>query len=316
MRRSDRLTGILIALQGRQRTAADLATHFEVTRRTILRDLDALGELGVPIVAVTGRNGGFRIAEGFWLPPTQFTHAEASVVLLALDHLADADRSPLGSAHRTAIDKVRAALGPTLAADVTESLATLAVDRHHDPVEPATLDLLRDAIARESWLQITYAGPSNTSERTILPRSLQLSDGRWYVDAADSLKESWRRFRVSRIAAAHRCGVPANAATTIAATERFGDYHAQTNPEIVVTLTAQGRVFAADHPDFRTHLDGDRIHFRCPASELPYYARELLRFGTNATVLAPPELRNYIQADLARLIGHHMHHEDDDSGAS
>src|SRR5690349_2532406 len=99
MRRSDRLTGILIALQGRQHTAAELATRFEVTRRTIMRDIDALGELGVPIVAVTGRKGGFRIAEGFWLPPMQFTRGEASVVLLALDHLADVETSPFGNAH-------------------------------------------------------------------------------------------------------------------------------------------------------------------------------------------------------------------------
>lgn len=305
MRRSDRLTGILIALQGRQRTAADLASQFEVTRRTILRDIDALGELGVPVVAVAGRNGGFRIAEGFWLPPMQFTREEASVVLIALDHLADAERSPMGTAHRTAIDKVRAALGPTLAAEVTEGLSSLTVDRGHDPVDPAILDILRDAITRESWLRITYAGTSGSSDRVILPRSVQLSGGRWYVDAADSLRENWRRFRVSRITAARRCSTPANAATTIAATERFNDYHATRNPEIVVLLTTQGMMLATDHPDFRQHLDGDHIRFRCPASELPYYGRELLRFGSNATILDPPELLQIVRGELALLTTHH-----------
>jgi predicted DNA-binding transcriptional regulator YafY len=311
MRRSDRLTGILIALQGRQRTAADLAAQFEVTRRTILRDIDALCELGVPIVAIPGRNGGFRIAAGFWLPPMQFSREEASVVLLALDHLADAERSPLGTAHRSAIDKVRAALGPTLAAEVAEGLSSLSVDRGHDPVDPATLDILRNAVARESWLQITYAGPSESRERVILPRIVHLSGGRWYVDAADSLREDWRRFRVSRITAIRRCGAPANAASTITAAERFSDYHAAKNPEIAVRLTAQGRTLAADHPDFRKHLDGDQIVFRCPASELPYYARELLQFGPNATILVPPELLQIVRSHLALLTEHHGQSEDE-----
>jgi predicted DNA-binding transcriptional regulator YafY len=314
MRRSDRLTGILIALQGRQRTAADLAARFEVTRRTILRDIDALAELGVPVVAIPGRNGGFRIAEGFWLPPMQFTREEASVVLLALDHLADADASPLGAAHRTAIDKVRAALGPTLAAEVERGLATLAVERGHDPVDPATLDLLRDAVERESWLRITYAGTPEPSERVILPRGVQLAGGRWYVDAADSLREEWRRFRVSRIAAAYRCGPPANAAATLAATERLDDgggYHAETNPRIVVALTARGIAMATDHPDFRNHLVADTIDFRCPASEIPYYGRELLRFGPEAAILEPPELRSFVTDHLASLLAHHRQPPDD-----
>lgn len=306
MRRSDRLTGILIALQGRQRTAGELAARFEVTRRTILRDIEALGELGVPIVALPGRNGGFRIAEGFWLPPMQFTREEASAVLLALDHLADADASPLGAAHRSAIDKVRAALGPTLAAEVERGLATLAIERGHDPVDPATLDLLRDAVERESWLRITYAGASSSTERVILPRGVQLAGGRWYVDAADSLREEWRRFRVSRIAAAHRCGPPANAAATLGATERFdGGYHAETNPRIVVALTAKGIAIAADHPDFRNHLVANTIDFRCPASEIPYYGRELISFGPEVAILAPPELRSFVTNHLASLLAHH-----------
>ena len=308
MRRTDRLTGLLIALQGRQRTAAELAARFEVTRRTILRDIDALGELGVPIVALPGRNGGFRIAEGFWLPPMQFTRDEASVVLLALDHLADAAASPLGTAHQSALDKVRAALGPTLAAEVEHGLASLAIERSHDPVDPAILGLLRDAVERGSWLQITYAGASGPSERVVLPRSVQLAGGRWYVDAADSLRAEWRRFRASRIRSAHRCGPPDNAAATLAATERLGSgdhYHAATNPLVVVRLTAKGVAQAADHAEFRHHLAGDTIAFHCPSSELPYYGRELLGFGKEAAVLAPPELRIFITGHLNELLAHH-----------
>ncbi|MGB3328074.1 MAG: YafY family protein [Thermomicrobiales bacterium] len=305
MRRSDRLTGILIALQGRQRTAADLAERFSVTRRTILRDIDALGELGVPIVSQPGRNGGFRIAEGFWLPPMQFTRDEASVVLLALDHLADAEASPLGEAHRAALDKVRAALGPSLAAEVERGLASLAVRRHDDPVDPATLDLLRAATETATWVRMIYGAPGDRTERIVLPTGVHLSEGRWFVDAADSLREGWRRFLVSRIESIRRAGPPPNAAATLAAASLGGAYHADTNPLVEIRLTARGVSLAADHADFRHHLVGDRITFRCPASELAYYSRELIRLGVDATVVAPTALRILLREHLEALAAHH-----------
>jgi predicted DNA-binding transcriptional regulator YafY len=69
MNRTDRLTGIILALRGGRQTAAQLATRFEVSRRTILRDVAALGEIGVPVVGSSGAGGGFELADGYWLPP-------------------------------------------------------------------------------------------------------------------------------------------------------------------------------------------------------------------------------------------------------
>ena len=77
MNRTDRLTGIWLALQAGRTTAAELATRFEVSRRTILRDVDALSQIGVPVVALPGATGGYEIAEGFWL----------ALLQLAADHL-------------------------------------------------------------------------------------------------------------------------------------------------------------------------------------------------------------------------------------
>ncbi len=82
MNRTDRLLGILVELQARgQLTSRQLAARFEVAPRTILRDLDALGELGVPLVALHGRGGGYRLLEGFFLPPQVFTPGEAAALL-------------------------------------------------------------------------------------------------------------------------------------------------------------------------------------------------------------------------------------------
>ncbi|AGA59116.1 putative transcriptional regulator [Thermobacillus composti KWC4] len=84
MRRMDRLVAILIALQQRPETAQSLADKFEVSRRTILRDMQALAEMGVPIWAEPGPAGGFRLMEGYRLPPLQLDSQEALTLLFAL----------------------------------------------------------------------------------------------------------------------------------------------------------------------------------------------------------------------------------------
>src|SRR5215471_12100981 len=87
MNRTDRLLAIVLALQarGRQR-AEDLAGLFETSRRTIYRDIQALSEAGVPLVAVPGQ--GYSLMEGYFLPPLSFTADEATMLLLGSDVMA------------------------------------------------------------------------------------------------------------------------------------------------------------------------------------------------------------------------------------
>ena len=90
MNRTDRLTGIILALRGGRRTVQELADRFEVSRRTILRDIGALSEIGVPLITTAGTGGGVEIADGYWLAPLQLTAAEASALLLGLQAFGDA----------------------------------------------------------------------------------------------------------------------------------------------------------------------------------------------------------------------------------
>src|SRR5215469_116526 len=103
MNRTDRLLAIVLELQGKKRQRAeDLAASFEVSTRTIYRDVQALGEAGVPMVAIPGR--GYSLIEGYFLPPLSFTTDEATMLLLGTDFMAqnfDAQyRAAAQSAHR------------------------------------------------------------------------------------------------------------------------------------------------------------------------------------------------------------------------
>ena len=83
MNRTDRLLAIVLELQANGATRAeDLARRFETSKRTIYRDIQALCEAGVPVVAV---EGGWRVDEGYFLPPVAFTVDEATLLLLGVD---------------------------------------------------------------------------------------------------------------------------------------------------------------------------------------------------------------------------------------
>ena len=87
MNRTDRLLAMVLELQGKGwQRAEDLAATFECSRRTIYRDLQALGQAGVPLVSMPGR--GYSLMEGYFLPPLSFGTDEATMLLLGSDFMA------------------------------------------------------------------------------------------------------------------------------------------------------------------------------------------------------------------------------------
>ena len=311
MNRTERLTGILIALQGGTRSASQLAQRFEVSRRTIMRDIDGLGELGVPVVALAGRFGGYRIAEGFWLPPLHLSSDEATTLLFALDTVGEVATSPLGAPHRSVVDKLHAALTPDVRAETARNLASLHASREHSVPGADVLASVRVATLERSWRRIDYRSPDRTTTRVILPLTVFTARGRWYVEAVDSLREAIRVFRIDRITAIHPAVHPANAdKLMLDATSGARSYGHPEHPEVHAMLTARGVALALDHPDLRASViespAGGELRFRCPPNELSYYGREFLQFGTDLTVHAPDALRAWIKEHLSALLRHHQ----------
>src|SRR3954466_8123374 len=113
MNRTDRLLAILLELQAKgQQRAEDLAATFEVTKRTIYRDMLALSESGVPVVSVPGQ--GYSLIEGYFLPPLSFSTDEAIMLLLGSDFVAQNVDAQYQSAARSASKKIEAVLGSDL----------------------------------------------------------------------------------------------------------------------------------------------------------------------------------------------------------
>src|SRR5579885_1825525 len=111
MQRFDRILGILLFLRSGQLVPASaLARHFAVSTRTIYRDVEVLSALGVPIYAERGREGGFRLLEGYFLPPLMFTQGEAIALLVGVTLQRSLQATPFPAERELAEKKLLAAL--------------------------------------------------------------------------------------------------------------------------------------------------------------------------------------------------------------
>jgi predicted DNA-binding transcriptional regulator YafY len=203
MNRTDRLLAIVLELQraGRRR-AEDLAATFETSKRTIYRDMEALSEAGVPVVAVPGQ--GYALMEGYFLPPLSFRTDEATMLLLGSDVMAQQFDAQYRAAAQSAAAKIEGVLPAHLRDEVRylqESFRFLAPG---DPAEHETLLYLRRAILDRRAVRFRYTAripsePEPPAYREIDPYGLIHIAGAWHVSGHDHLRRDLRTFRLDRI---------------------------------------------------------------------------------------------------------------------
>ncbi len=201
MNRTDRLYALveeLRAVAPRSRSASWLARRFEVSVRTIERDLDALRQTGVPIWAEPGRTGGYALDRDRTLPPLALTPAEALAITVAVR---TAQGSPFQVDARSAAQKVRATL-PADVRRVEERLAGLVFDTvGADPV-PATGAVIAAALASGRVLDLSYVDAVGArTRRAVEPLGVLWGHDGWYLLAWCRLRSGLRGFRVDRIEA-------------------------------------------------------------------------------------------------------------------
>src|SRR5262245_44871535 len=127
MNRIERLTAILLLLQERPRTSEEIARRFEVSKRTVLRDVQALCEMGVPVIAQPGVGGGYSL-DGESLPaPLPLTAPEIFLLLLALGHLTRLSDVPFAPQRASLLAKLHALLPEPHLSAGERMLATVEV---------------------------------------------------------------------------------------------------------------------------------------------------------------------------------------------
>ncbi len=202
MNRTDRLYALVEELRAaapQWRSASSLAEHFEVSRRTIERDLSALQQAGVPIYATPGRRGGYALDLQHTLPPLNLTAAEVAAVAAAL---AVERSTPFTHAGRTALQKILAVLRE-VDAESTRELAMRVRLFGSDDDAARPLPEIERAIVERRVVEIEYEDKhGEATTRTVEPVSVMGVRDNWYMWGYCRLREAPRVFRFDRIRAA------------------------------------------------------------------------------------------------------------------
>jgi predicted DNA-binding transcriptional regulator YafY len=311
---ASRLLSILMLLQARGRvSASELARTFEVSVRTIHRDIDQLSAAGIPVYAERGRSGGFALLDGYRTRLTGFTQSEAETIFLAG---LPGPAAQLGLADILATARLK--LMSALPAQMQPGAERIAARFHLDPVgwfrgvdpEPA-LQTVAQAVWGERYLRLRYRNSGEIYGRRLGPLGLVLKSGVWYLVAQSGT--AIRTYRVAQI-------LDAEIADEAFARPRdfdlagywenaSRDYEAGLYRERAdVRLSSKGldlldmlgphvvQAAKAAKPDGKGWV-------RCslPIETIAHGVRELMRLGEDVEVIGPPTLRAEMAHKLAAM---------------
>lgn len=209
MNRMDRLLGILTLLQSKKFVPAEkIADKYQISIRTVYRDIKAMGELGIPVSFEANR--GYFVVQGYFLPPVSFSTEEANALLL-IEVLVNgfADKS-IHRHYTSALEKVKAVLkGPQK--ERLELLNQKILLQRPDcyDVNFEYLPILQNAIAASTIIEIAYQNnKEETSKRKVEPIGLIFYAFNWHLIGWCHYRKEYRDFRVSRITRLTDTGSP------------------------------------------------------------------------------------------------------------
>ncbi|RRJ86047.1 YafY family transcriptional regulator [Paenimyroides tangerinum] len=200
-KRLTRLTSILIQLQSKRLlTANELAEKFEISKRTIYRDIRTLEQAGVPVLTEEGK--GYTLMEGYRIPPVMFTENEANALITAEQLVRKNKDASLVKDYTDAIHKIKAVLRNN-----TKDKANLLSERIlsaqnlENSRTSNNLSILQLALTNFNLVQIQYYSPYNdeTTQRTIEPFAIYTTQENWLLIAFCRLRKDYRSFRLDRI---------------------------------------------------------------------------------------------------------------------
>ena len=295
--KTDRLIGILsILLQEERTTAPELADKFEVSRRTINRDIEDLCKAGIPIRTVQGSGGGISIMDGYRMDRTILTSRDMQMILAGLRSL----DSVSGSRYYSQLmEKLQS--GSSAFISGRDSMLIDLSSWYKASLAPK-IETIQSAIENRKLLEFRYYAPSGESSRTIEPYYLVFQWSNWYVWGWCSARDDFRLFKLNRMDGVRETG-------------RSFDCRNVPLPDLSNEKLFPGgiRVKALFAPDMKWRLveefgprcftvaDDGRLLFMADYTDMDNLISWLLTFGAKAEVLEPEEARNRIRKIAGEL---------------
>ena len=283
----DRLIGILsILLQKEKVTSAELAEKFEVSRRTILRDIDAINMAGIPIVSEQGQGGGISIMEGYNIDRTLLSSDDMQAILSGLQSL---DSVSGTNRYRLLMEKFSADDTSSVYADnqIIIDLANWDKSAAADKIE-----LIKSAMEQRHMISFLYHSPNGESQRKIEPYHLVFQWSSWYVWGYCLERSDYRMFKLTRMTKIiHTNEVCAERDVPEYTCDKLRHTKGEITAEIRFDRSQKWRLIDEFGTENLDYDDNGNILMKLSWDDAPSLFRYLLSFGNCAEILSPDEYR-------------------------
>lgn len=294
----DRVIGILsILLQREKVTASELAEKFEVSRRTVIRDIEEINKAGIPIVTFQGQGGGISVMDGFRLDRTLLSNDDMKAILAGLKSL---DSVSGTKRYRQLMSKLSAEnpdtinMGNQIIIDLSSWDKAAVSDK---------IELIKNAIDGRLKIRFTYFSPTGETIREIEPYHLIFQWSSWYVWGYCVLRNDYRMFKLTRLTDLECTDKPCEMREV---PEYTCDKLRHTKGEIEVTVKFDKSLKWRIIDEFGTELphfdkNGD-ILLTFTWSDVPSFYSYILSFGDKAEILSPKEYCNEFRELVKRIL--------------
>lgn len=276
-------------------TAPDLAEKFEVSVRTIYRDIDVISSAGIPIYATTGRNGGIQIANDFIINKTLFSEQEKKDILTALQSV-----SVMNNSESETLIKLAALFKVPI-----ENWLEIDFSRWgHKSQDNQTFQKLKHAIIYRNIINITYINTSgNIDQRNICPIKMIYKSKEWYVKSYCLKKSDFRIFKITRIIEINQLN------------ETFKPLEyplKEESPQIkydTIVLRFPIKMAYRIYDEFETknvkRVDNNSYEVSAKMPIDDWLVGYLLSFGTQVTVIEPSYLKKILSVEAQKIYEHY-----------
>ena len=294
----DRLIGILsVLLQKEKTTAPELAERFEVSKRTINRDIEDLCRAGIPIRTAQGTGGGISIMDGYRMDRTILTSKDMQMILAGLRSLDSVSGS---SYYGQLMEKIQAGSSEFITG--RDSIRIDLSSWYRDSLAPK-IEIIQDAIGDRRLIKFRYYAPSGESERTVEPYYLVFRWSSWYLWAWCLKRKDFRLFKLNRM-------------DGVQITEKNFKCRDATMPDLSNEKIFPGGIkvkalFEADQKwrlveefgtsCFTENEDG-RLLFTADYTDMENLITWILTFGDKAEVIEPEEVREKVRTTIETMI--------------
>ncbi len=309
MNKFDRVISILILLQTKKVIkATDIAEKFDVSLRTVYRDIRTLENAGIPIIGEPGV--GYSLMDGYRLPPVMFNEEEALSLLTAEKFIAKISDEQTGQHYVSAMEKIRAVLrGPEKdsLAVLDESIVVSTMSKMED--KNFLTDIFKSISGRRVLFMKYKTEMDAHSERDIEPVGCYYHYNNWYLVAFCRVRKDYRTFKINRIQ------------SLCVRAETFQNDHPSVNEylerqaqeqkaELVIVRFKKTVVKFAENDRYalgyvKSEEDGDDVIMTFMTASSEFLCSWIMAFSDQAMVISPPSMKEMMQKQIGILQKHY-----------